>query len=329
MEFSGEPERRASPPPSDNPARKLAANIGQVIVGKDDLVLLVIAAMLANGHVLVEDVPGTGKTMLARALARSLDSSFSRVQFTPDLLPSDLTGVSIFNQKSGEFEFRRGPLFAAILLADELNRATPRTQSALLEAMEERTVSVDGKTYDLPAPFFVIATQNPVEQQGVYELPEAQLDRFLIRLTLGYPSRAEERRILEAQRKAHPIHAVRHIASVNDMIRIQEQLREEVAVEPNVADYIVRLVAATREHRDVLLGASPRASLALYRLCQARAWIGGQRFVTPDLVKAMAPAVLCHRLLLKAQSRLGGIQPEAVVKELLASVEVPVRRLAG
>lgn len=308
-------------------SRRIARQIDQVIIGKQDAVLRLLAALLANGHVLLEDVPGTGKTVLARALAKSLDVGFRRVQFTPDLLPSDLTGVSVFNQKSSEFEFRPGPLFTGVLLADELNRATPRTQSALLEAMEERTVTVDGDTRALPKPFFVVATQNPVEQQGVYELPEAQLDRFLIRLKLGYATEAEERRIVEAQRSAHPLEALEAVAALDELLDEQKRLREEVAVEANVTDYIVRLVSATREHRDVILGASPRASVALYRLCQARAWLDGDRFVTPDRVKEMAPSVLCHRLILKPQSRLAGTMAEQVVEELLKVVPVPVSRI--
>jgi len=300
-------------------------NIRRALLGKEAAIRQTLAAFLAGGHVLVEDVPGVGKTLLARALAISVRARFHRVQFTPDLLPSDLTGVAAPDPAApGQWRFRPGPVFTHILLADELNRATPRTQSALLECMEERTVSVDGETHALEEPFFVIATQNPVEQHGVYELPEAQLDRFLIKISLGYPAAEEEIRLVEARREADPLLALEPVCEVAEILEARAELRAAVHVARDVTEYITRVVAESRRHRDVLLGASPRASLALYRMAQATAWLDGREFVTPDDIKALAFPVLRHRLALRPQARLSGREPDAVIAELLDRVEAPV-----
>jgi len=302
----------------------LLQNIQKVIIGKEAVVKQVIAALLARGHILIEDVPGVGKTLLAKSLALSLDGIYKRVQFTPDLLPSDITGVSVFNQKNLTFEFREGPVFTNILLADELNRATPRTQSSLLESMEERQVTVDGKTYVLPTVFFAMATQNPIEQQGVYRLPEAQLDRFLMQIDIGYPGHYHEIQILEDQRLAHPIDSLSPVATIRDILDLQERVKH-IYVDKSINDYIVRLVEATRAHADLLLGASPRASLALYRVSQAYSLIDGNDFVTPDTVKALCHPILRHRLLLKPQSQLGGVAPDRIIDEILRAVDVPIK----
>ena len=300
-------------------------NIKKVILGKDEAIDLALCVLLSRGHLLIEDVPGVGKTYLARALARSLDAGFKRVQFTPDLLPSDITGVSVYNRKTDAFEFRPGPVFTNILLADELNRATPRTQSALLECMGETQVSVDGQTHILPDPFFVMATQNPIEQQGVYNLPEAQLDRFLAKISLGYPHPSVEARILEDQKLRHPIEGLKPVVAAADVLAAQQQVKETF-VAPALGDYIVRLVDATRAHPDMLLGASPRASLSLYRLAQARAWLDEHDFILPDTIKRMAPPALRHRLILKPQARLAGRTPDAIIEEILRQVPPPVER---
>ncbi len=301
----------------------LIDNIERVIVGKRTAVSQTVAALLAGGHILIEDVPGVGKTALAKALSRSLRADLGRVQFTPDLLPSDLTGVSIYNQKSDEFEFRPGPVFCNVLLADELNRATPRTQSALLESMEERQATIDGEAQPLPDPFFVIATQNPIEQEGVYRLPEAQLDRFLMKISLGYPDENEERSIIEAQRLAHPLDSLEPVADVNDILEAQKAARQ-VHVSRAVTDYIVDISSATRVHQETMLGASPRASLALHRASQAMALILQRKFVAPDMVKSLAPATLRHRIILEPQARISGRTPDQIIGEILQSVEVPV-----
>ncbi|MFN7806257.1 MAG: AAA family ATPase [Planctomycetaceae bacterium] len=303
-------------------AKKIIANIEKVILGKRQEVVLALVAYFCEGHVLLEDVPGVAKTMLARALAASVGCSFKRVQCTPDLLPGDITGASVFNPRTTEFEFRPGPIFAQIVLADEINRATPRTQAALLEAMAERRVTVDGQTYALEPPFLVIATQNPVDHEGTFPLPEAQLDRFLVRLSLGYPSAEEETKMLDLLRQAHPIDSLGAVVSADEVLACQRAIRE-VYVDPKVRDYIVALVRNTREHEDIALGGSPRASMALFRSAQAVAAIRGNDFVLPDDVKRMAPAVLAHRLIVRPESRLRKVTAMAVVQQILTETPVP------
>jgi len=303
-------------------AKKIIANIEKVVIGKRQEIILAIVAYLCEGHILLEDVPGVAKTMLARALAASVGCSFKRVQCTPDLLPNDITGASIFNPRTTEFEFRPGPLFAQIVLADEINRTTPRTQAALLEAMAERRITVDGETYLLEPPFLVIATQNPIDHEGTFPLPEAQLDRFLVRLSLGYPGEEEEGKMLELLRREHPIDKLEGVVSAEDIIGCQQAVRE-VYVDPKVRDYIVEIVRNTRQHDDLALGGSPRASMALYRASQALAAIRGHDFVLPDDVKRMAPPVLCHRLIVRPESRLRKVTPVNVVNEILTETSVP------
>src|ERR671914_229597 len=306
------------------PAERVIASVERVIVGKHVEVRIALVALLCEGHILIEDVPGVGKTMLAKALSQSLGCTFRRIQFTPDLLPSDVTGLSIFNQKTGEFEFRPGPIMAQVVLADEINRATPKTQSALLECMEERQATIDGVTYPMPSPFLVIATQNPIEYEGTFALPEAQLDRFMLRLRLGYPQPLEEIVILDEQKRAHPLDEIDEVASVEEL-RVMQAGAREIYVDQTVSDYIVRVVNATRSHPDVYLGASPRGSLALYRAGQAYAALGGRDYVIPDDIKALAVPALAHRLIIKTAATVRDIEAGLIVRELMDSVPVESR----
>jgi MoxR-like ATPase len=307
----------------ENISRKIRENVQRVIVGKDDVIDLALVGVLCEGHILLEDVPGIGKTTLARALAASLGCTFKRIQFTPDLLPSDVTGINWFNQKSQEFEFRPGPVITQIVLADEINRATPRTQSSLLEAMQEQQVTIDGVTHPLPRPFLVLATQNPVELEGTFPLPEAQIDRFLLRIVIGYPSQSEENAILDRYRSSSQIPELQPVTTPPEIIQMQDE-RSKVRVEETVRDYIVRVARATREHNEVQLGASPRATMALYHSAQAWAAIQGRDFVLPDDIKLMAPHVLTHRLMVSPQAQLRGRQPSQLVTDIVDSVSVPV-----
>ncbi|NPA90735.1 MAG: MoxR family ATPase [Chloroflexi bacterium] len=303
-------------------ANRVLASVEQVILGKRPVIEKLLVAFLCDGHVLIEDVPGVGKTMLARALAASMDCTFRRIQFTPDMLPSDVTGVSIFNLKTQEFEFRAGPIMAELVLADEINRAPPKTQAALLEAMEERQVTVEGKTHPLPRPFLVLATQNPIEYEGTFPLPEAQLDRFMMRVRIGYPTKDEEVRILESQRDHHPIEDVRAVVSREALLEAQAQVRQ-VYVDERVKEYIVDLVRYTRHHPAVYLGASPRGSLFLYKGARAWAAMHGRDYVLPDDVKMLAPDVLAHRIIIQPEARVQGVRQEEVIQEILDTVPVP------
>lgn len=303
--------------------QKLIDNIELVIKGKRTAVELAVIAFLSRGHLLIEDVPGVGKTMLAKALAKSVNGTFKRIQFTPDLLPSDITGTSLFNQKIHDFQFSPGPIFASIILADEINRTTPRTQSALLEGMDEYQVTVDGMTYPLPNPFFVMATQNPIEYHGTYPLPEGQLDRFLMSISLGYPDEQAEKEIVKSQKLTHPIEKISPVLKAEDILKIQEEIKQ-VHVDDSLVDYVLKVVSATRSHQDLILGASPRGSLAIIRTAQASAVLGGRDFIVPDDIKKVAVAVLSHRVMVKPQLRLGKSPSQRIIASILEEIPVPV-----
>ena len=307
-------------------AERIAGNVEKVIFGKHEEVQLAVLGLLCQGHLLIEDVPGVGKTMLAKAIAKSIGCTFRRIQFTPDMLPSDVTGVSVFNQKTREFEFRPGPVMAQIVLTDEINRATPKTQSALLEAMEERQITVDGKTYPLGRPFLVMATQNPIEYEGTFPLPEAQLDRFMLRISLGYPTPGDEITILDSQQYVHPVEEIDQVVTVEELVEAQEQAKE-VYLDALVKEYIVAIVNATRKHPDVYLGASPRGSLALYKTSQALAAVQGRDYVIPDDIKDLAKPTLAHRLIVSPSARIKDVDPRVVVEDVLNSVPVPGARV--
>ncbi len=306
--------------------QRLVENVEHVILGKRPVLERILVALLCEGHVLIEDVPGVGKTMLARALAMSTGCEFRRIQFTPDMLPSDVTGVFIFNQKTQEFEFRPGPILSQIVLADEINRAPPKTQSALLEAMEERQITVDGQTYPMPHPFLVLATQNPIEYEGTFPLPEAQVDRFMMRVHLGYPSREHEIKILDVQRHHHPIEDVEQVVSREELLQAQEAVKE-VYVDDLVKAYIVDLVTATRKHSDVYLGASPRGSLFLFKGARALAAMQGRDYVLPDDVKALAVPILAHRIIVSPDARVREVRSEDIIQDIVNSVPVPGARV--
>jgi MoxR-like ATPase len=308
--------------------QRVVANVERVIVGKADSVAFSLIAVICRGHVLIEDVPGVGKTVLTKAIARSIGCTFKRIQFTPDLLPSDITGVSIYNQKSGNFEFRPGPIMAQIVLADEVNRATPKTQSALLEAMEESQITIDGVTYRLPDPFMVMATQNPIEYEGTFPLPEAQLDRFMMTIKLGYPKPADEVNILDTHQLRHPLEDLTQIMTADELVVIQQQVRS-IHVDPSIREYIVAIANATRNHTNIYLGVSPRGSLALFRTAQALAAMRGRGYVIPDDIKLLVKPTLAHRIIVTPAARVRSITPTAILDEILQSVAVPNAWVGG
>jgi len=304
---------------------RVADNVSRVILGKQQAIEQTMLALLCEGHLLIEDVPGLGKTMLARSMARSIGCTFNRIQFTPDMLPSDVTGVSVYNQKSQEFEFRPGPIFAQIVLGDEINRATPKTQAALLEVMEERQVTIDGRTYDMQRPFLVLATQNPIEYEGTFPLPEAQVDRFIMRIHLGYPDRQREIAILDSQQDHHPILDLAQVVSNDELVAAQNAVRQ-VYMDEQIKGYIVTLAQATREHPDVYLGASPRGSLALFKTARALAALRQRDFVLPDDVKALAIPTLAHRVIVSPSARIKNVSSETILREILETIPVPGAR---
>lgn len=308
--------------------RKIEESISNAIVGKRDVLEKLLVALLAGGHVLIEDVPGVGKTTLVNAVSKSIGCSFKRIQFTPDLLPSDITGVTVYNMKQGEFEFKQGPITSNIILADEINRSSPKTQSSLLEAMQERQITVDGNTYKLPEPFMVLATQNPIEYEGTFPLPEAQIDRFTIRISMGYPTYIEEKTILDKYKSHNPLEKMEPVISVGDVLEMQKNA-EKVYVDDSVRDYIVQIVQATRGHKDVYLGCSPRGTLALFNNCRALAFIRGREYVLPDDVKELVHCTLAHRIILKSEARIQGKEQDSVLGEILRSIRVPVVNTNG